>query len=101
MIVSSSFILNVILVILMCVQVSCFDCSFIHFVYNVSPDLQSLNNRSRFGSRVGPVMALTCHQCGPGWIPGLNVICGLSLLVLYSAAKGFLRLLRFFHLTEN
>ena len=34
--------------------------------------------------------ALTSHQCGPGSILRLGVICGLSLLVLYSAPRGFL-----------
>ena len=33
--------------------------------------------------------ALASHQCGPGSIPGVGVICGLSLLVLYSAPRGF------------
>ena len=33
--------------------------------------------------------ALAPHQCGPGSIPGIGVICGLSLLVLYSAPRGF------------
>ena len=33
--------------------------------------------------------ALASHQCGPGSIPGLGIICGLSLLVLYSAPRGF------------
>ena len=28
-------------------------------------------------------------QCGPGSISALGVICGLSLLVLYSAMRGF------------
>ena len=43
------------------------------------------------GSRDGAVVrALAFHQCGPGSIPGLDVICGLSLLlVLFSAARGF------------
>ena len=41
-------------------------------------------------SRVGAVVrALTFHQCVPGSIPGPGVICGLSLLVLYSAPRGF------------
>ena len=41
-------------------------------------------------SRVGAVVrALAFHQCVPGSIPGLDVICGLSLLVLYSALRGF------------
>jgi len=43
------------------------------------------------GSRVGAVVrALASHQCVQGSIPGLGVICGLSLLlVLYSAPRGF------------
>ena len=36
------------------------------------------------------VRALASHQCGPGSIPGLGVICGLSLLlVLGLAPRGF------------
>ena len=44
-----------------------------------------------WGSRVGEVMrALASHQCVPGSIPEPGVICGLSsLLVLYSAPRGF------------
>ena len=42
------------------------------------------------GGRVGPVVrALAFHQCGPGSISAPSVICGLSLLVLYSAMRGF------------
>ena len=37
------------------------------------------------------VRALASHQCGPGSIPRSGVKCGLSLLVLYSAPRGFLR----------
>ena len=41
-------------------------------------------------SSVGTVVrALAFHQCGLGSIPGSDVICGLSLLVLYSAPRGF------------
>ena len=41
------------------------------------------------GGRVGLVVrALAFHQCGPGSI-SLGVIRGLSLLVLYSAMRGF------------
>ena len=48
------------------------------------------------GCRNGAVVrALASHQCGPGSIPRSSVICGLSLLVLYSALRGFLRELRF------
>ena len=58
-----------------------------------------LNNNSIKGVRGcrdgAVVRALASHQCGPGSIPGLGVICGLSLLVLYSAPRGFLRALRF------
>ena len=43
---------------------------------------------SGWGSAVG--RALVSHQCGPGSIPGLGVICGLSmLLVLVLAPRGF------------
>ena len=35
------------------------------------------------------VRALASHQCDPGSIPRLGVICGLSLLVLYSSPRGF------------
>ena len=38
---------------------------------------------------VGPVVrALAFHQCVPGSIPEPSVICGLSLLALYSAPRG-------------
>ena len=46
--------------------------------------------RRSWGSRVGVVVrALAFHQCVPGSIPGPGVICGLSLLVLYSVPRGF------------
>ena len=48
--------------------------------------VQGFGNRSRVGA---VVRALAFHQCGPGSIPGPGVICGLSLLVLYSAPRGF------------
>ena len=36
------------------------------------------------------VRALACHRCDSGSIPGLDAICGLSLLlVLFSAPRGF------------
>ena len=36
------------------------------------------------------VRALASHQCGPGSIPGLGVICWLTLLlVLFLAPRGF------------
>ena len=43
------------------------------------------------GSRDGKVVrALASHQCGPGLISVLDVICGLSsLLVLVLAPRGF------------
>ena len=41
--------------------------------------------------RVGLVVrALAFHQCGSGSISAPGVTCGLSLLVLYSAMRGFL-----------
>ena len=58
---------------------------------------------SCWGSRDGAVVrALASHQCGPGLIPGLGVICGLSLLlVLVFAARVFLWVLRFSLLLKN
>ena len=48
------------------------------------------------------VRALASHQCGPGSIPGLGVICGLSLLlVLVPAPRVFLQVLRFSSLHKN
>ena len=43
------------------------------------------------GARDGTVVrALASHQCGPGSNPGLNAICGLSLLLVLSfAPRGF------------
>ena len=36
------------------------------------------------------VKALASHQCGPGSYPGVDAICGLSLLLVLSfAARGF------------
>ena len=54
------------------------------------------------GSR-SVMRALASFQCGPGSILRLGVICGLSLLVLYSApTEVFLRvLLRFSPLPKN
>ena len=53
------------------------------------------------GSRVGAVVrALAFHRCVPGSIPP-GVICGLSLLVLYSAPRGFSPELRFSPLLKN
>ena len=35
-------------------------------------------------------LTLTSQQCGPGWNPGVDAICGLSvLLVLSIAPRGF------------
>ena len=43
------------------------------------------------GSKGGAVVrALVSHQCGPGSNPGVDAICGLSLLlVLFLAPRGF------------
>ena len=42
------------------------------------------------GSMDGAAMrALAFHQCGQGSIPGFYAICGLNLLVLNSAPRGF------------
>ena len=55
------------------------------------------------GSRDGAVVrALAPYRCGSGATLWLDVICGLSLLlVLFSAPRGFLRELRFSPLLKN
>ena len=46
--------------------------------------------------------ALASHQSGAGSIPGLGVICGLSLLLApVPAPRVFLQVLRFFPLHKN
>jgi len=51
---------------------------------------QLLTEKGLHGGRVGLVVrALAFYQCGPGSISALGVIRGLSLLVLYSAIRGF------------
>ena len=48
------------------------------------------------------VRALASHQCGPGSIPGLGVICGVSLLlVIVPAPRVFLQVLRFSSFHKN
>ena len=62
-----------------CTQFKC--CTQLNVVPNSNP-----------GCRDGAVVrTLASHQWGPGSILRLSVICGLSLLVLYSAPRGFLR----------
>ena len=65
--------------------------------------IPSLQKEGRGRSRDGAVVrALASHQCGPGSIPGLGVICGLSLLlVLVLAPRVFLRVLRFSSLLKH
>ena len=59
----------------------------------MSGDVQILSHMIKHHEtrcRVGvAVRALAFHQCVPGSIPGPGDICGLSLLVLYSAPRGF------------
>ena len=60
---------------------------------------QTLNPNQ--GRRDGAVVrAVAYNQRGPGSIPRSGVICWLSLLVPFSAPRGFLRVLRF-HLSSK
>ena len=56
-----------------------------------------------WGSKGGAVVrALASHQCGLGLNPGIDTICGLSLLLVLSfAPTGFLPALRFSPLLKN
>ena len=59
----------------------------------------SLLLRSRDGV---VVRAFAFHQCGTGPISGPDIICGLSLSVLYSVLRGFsLQALQFPPLPKN
>ena len=51
----------------------------------------SQTKEDRVGSKGGLVVrALASHQCGPGSNPGVDAICGLSLLLVLSLApRGF------------
>ena len=54
------------------------------------------------GKGCAVVRALASNQCGPGSNPGVDAICGLSLLLVLSPApKGFFRVLRFSPLLKN
>ena len=54
------------------------------------PTSNDILSQQGIGCRVGLVVrALAFHQCGPLSISALGVIRGLSLLVLYSAMRGF------------
>ena len=50
-----------------------------------------MDSGTYWGSKGGAVVrALASHQCGPGSNPGVNTICGLSLLLVLSLApRGF------------
>ena len=53
-------------------------------------DVSFLEWEGRGGSRAGAVVrALASHQCGLCSIPRSGVVCGLSLLVVYCAPRGF------------
>ena len=67
----------------------------IQFIYKKSKSenwrTDDNSDDAQWGARDGAmVRALTSHQCGPGSNPGVDAICGLSLLlVLSSALRGF------------
>ena len=66
-------------------------------------NVQSMHDVARCGSRDGAVVrALAFHQSGPGSIPDLGAICGLSFSsVLVPTQRVFLRVLRFSSLHKN
>ena len=47
------------------------------------------------------VRAHASHQCGPGSFHRFDIMCGLSLLVLYSAPRGFSPGIPVFPSTQN
>ena len=85
-------------ILLLEMHLTLFDCTY---MYNNLPEAKEIVNicwppakyysyTSIQANRVGAVVrVLAFHQCVPGLIPALGVIYGLSLLVLYSALRGF------------
>ena len=63
----------------------------IQFIYEKSKAENWRADDARWGARDGAVVrALTSHHCGPGSNPGVDAICGLSLLLVLSPAlRGF------------
>ena len=60
-----------------------------NILFQCSIDCGTLN-KNIMGSRDGAVVeppTQASHQCGPGSIPGLGVICGLSLLLVLVLAR--------------
>ena len=50
----------------------------------------SVPKEKSFESSGGVVeRALASHECGPGSISRLGALCGLNLLILFSALRGF------------
>ena len=77
-------------------KIKTYDCRRLkELCYDVQHHFRFLNSewnqrKPENNCRVGAVVrALAFHQCDPGSIPGLDAICGLSFLVLYSAPRGF------------
>ena len=78
---------------------------------NVKQLYQSQNSKAHalfrpyVGSKGGAVVrALASHQCGPGSNPGVDAICGLSLICCWFSPllrEVFLRVLRFSPLLKN
>ena len=70
--------------------------NYLIFGYGSMQPLKILWPPSVYSCRDGAVVrALASHQCGSGLIPRSGVKCGLSLLILFSAPRGFLRVLWF------
>ena len=60
---------------------------------NLAPVFQLMRCRTKTNHSLSSggvvVRTLTSHQCGPDSIHRVGVLCGLSLLVLYSVPRGF------------
>ena len=67
------------------------------FLKNLNQDTFILSREQGWGS--GELRAVFPHQCDQGSIPALGVILCLSLMVPFSALRGFSQGIRFFLLT--
>ena len=76
-------------------------CCLIFFIFKII-NRPSRGKMDEVNSMAGTVVrALAFHRCGPGSIPGFDAICGLILLLLYSALRGFFPGTRVFPFPQN
>ena len=84
-------------------QLVLYDFALHEYFFVPRPPPRAVPKVASKGARDGAVVrTLASHQCGPGPTPGVDAICGLSLLLVLSLLREvFLRVLRFSPLLKN